>query len=119
MQNASNFFRLETYPQFLTLLLLGGLESPVITAIGGTIYMLGRIAYAKGYYTGGEITKTTNVNYVIQLLIAFMFSYRSKKADAGIFWLHRTFSNDGYNSKISIEASSSNLSYFSLNFSFK
>lgn len=43
---------MENYPQFLTLLLLGGLENPLLTAAGGTIFLLGRIAYAKGYYTG-------------------------------------------------------------------
>ncbi|GLH04944.1 Microsomal glutathione S-transferase 3 [Gryllus bimaculatus] len=43
---------LENYPQFLTLLLLGGLEWPVASAVGGSVYLLGRIAYATGYYTG-------------------------------------------------------------------
>ncbi|XP_067003419.1 glutathione S-transferase 3, mitochondrial isoform X1 [Anabrus simplex] len=43
---------LENYPQFLMLLLLGGLEWPVVSAVGGTVWLLGRIAYAKGYYTG-------------------------------------------------------------------
>nr|CAD7194759.1 unnamed protein product [Timema douglasi] len=44
--------RLENYPQFLTLLLLGGLEWPIISAVGGAVWLLGRIVYAKGYYTG-------------------------------------------------------------------
>ncbi|XP_049775806.1 microsomal glutathione S-transferase 3-like isoform X1 [Schistocerca cancellata] len=43
---------LENYPQFLTLLLLGGLEHPVISAAAGCVWLAGRIAYAKGYYTG-------------------------------------------------------------------
>jgi len=43
---------LENYPQFLTCLFLGGLEMPVLTSIGGVIWILGRISYAKGYYTG-------------------------------------------------------------------
>lgn len=43
---------LENYPQFLVLLLLGGLEWPVISAGAGVLYLAGRIAYAQGYYTG-------------------------------------------------------------------
>jgi len=43
---------LENYPQFLMLLGIGGLEMPVFSAIGGAIWIAGRIAYAKGYYTG-------------------------------------------------------------------
>nr|CAD7434666.1 unnamed protein product [Timema monikensis] len=43
---------LENYPQFLTLLLLGGLEWPIVSAVGGAVWLLGRIAYAQGYYTG-------------------------------------------------------------------
>jgi hypothetical protein len=47
--------RLENYPQFLVLLLLGGLEWPVISAGAGVFYLAGRIAYAQGYYTGGMV----------------------------------------------------------------
>jgi len=43
---------MENYPQFLAVLLLGGLEMPIFTAIGGVVWILGRISYAKGYYTG-------------------------------------------------------------------
>nr|CAD7265621.1 unnamed protein product [Timema shepardi] len=43
---------LENYPQFLTLLLLAGLEWPIVSAVGGAVWLLGRIAYAQGYYTG-------------------------------------------------------------------
>jgi len=43
---------LETYPVFLGLLLLGGLEMPVVSSIGGWIFIAGRIAYFKGYATG-------------------------------------------------------------------
>ncbi|PSN47492.1 Microsomal glutathione S-transferase 3 [Blattella germanica] len=44
---------LENYPQFLMLLLLGGLEWPVVSAGAGILFLAGRIVYAKGYYTGG------------------------------------------------------------------
>ncbi|XP_069697909.1 glutathione S-transferase 3, mitochondrial-like isoform X1 [Periplaneta americana] len=43
---------LENYPQFLLLLLVGGLEWPVASAGAGIVYLAGRIAYARGYYTG-------------------------------------------------------------------
>jgi len=43
---------LENYPQFLALLLIGGLEMPYFCTLGGMIWICGRIAYAQGYYTG-------------------------------------------------------------------
>ncbi|XP_042901159.1 glutathione S-transferase 3, mitochondrial [Parasteatoda tepidariorum] len=43
---------LENYPQFLFLLLCGGLSYPRLSAAGGAVYLLGRIAYALGYSTG-------------------------------------------------------------------
>lgn len=43
---------LETYPQFLVLLLFGGLQYPRISAAAGCVYLLGRIAYNIGYSTG-------------------------------------------------------------------
>jgi glutathione S-transferase len=43
---------LETYPQFLLLLTIGGLQYPRVAAGAGIVCLLGRIAYAKGYYTG-------------------------------------------------------------------
>lgn len=49
---------LENYPQFLTFLLLGGIQHPLVTAIGGTVWIAGRIVYAKGYYTGDPKKRT-------------------------------------------------------------
>jgi len=43
---------LENYPQFLTLLFAGGLFLPKTTAAAGAVYLVGRIFYARGYYTG-------------------------------------------------------------------
>ncbi|GFG35760.1 hypothetical protein Cfor_03933 [Coptotermes formosanus] len=43
---------LESYPQFLFLLLLGGLEWPVVSAGAGVVFLASRIVYAQGYYTG-------------------------------------------------------------------
>jgi len=43
---------MENYPQFLLMLMIGGLEMPYFCTMGGCIWILGRIMYAKGYYTG-------------------------------------------------------------------
>jgi glutathione S-transferase len=43
---------LEMYPGFLTLLLIGGLQHPLLATGAGAVYLLGRIFFAKGYYTG-------------------------------------------------------------------
>jgi len=43
---------LEGYPTFLLLLTIGGLEMPVFAAICGVVFIMGRISYATGYYTG-------------------------------------------------------------------
>ncbi|GBO10411.1 hypothetical protein AVEN_238835-1, partial [Araneus ventricosus] len=43
---------LENYPQFLFLLLVGGLSHPKLSTVGGILYLLGRIVYALGYSTG-------------------------------------------------------------------
>lgn len=43
---------LEMYPGFLLLLMVGGLQHPRVAAVGGVVYLLGRVAFAVGYYTG-------------------------------------------------------------------
>lgn len=43
---------LENHPNLIYLLLFSGLEFPKLSAGAGVVYMLGRIFYAKGYYTG-------------------------------------------------------------------
>nr|CAD7586470.1 unnamed protein product [Timema genevievae] len=54
---------LENYPQFLTLLLLGGLEWPIVSAVGGALWLLGRIVYAQGYYTGANLSRKGTSNF--------------------------------------------------------
>ncbi|KAK3083952.1 hypothetical protein FSP39_005945 [Pinctada imbricata] len=47
---------LERYPEFLMLLFVAGLEYPRIAAGAGSLYYASRIAFAMGYYTGGNYT---------------------------------------------------------------
>ena len=48
---------LENYPQFLFFLVCGGLTHPVVSSLAGLVYLAGRIAFAKGYYTGKYLTQ--------------------------------------------------------------
>jgi len=52
---------LENYPQFLLLLFIAGLECPVYSAIAGLVWVLGRIAYALGYYSGDPANRMRGV----------------------------------------------------------
>jgi len=71
---------LEIYPTFLSMLFLGGLEMPVWSTIAGLIFILGRIRYAQGYYTGDPKKRMQGGFYVIGLLMLLgastKFAYR-------------------------------------------
>ncbi|CAL8082502.1 unnamed protein product [Orchesella dallaii] len=43
---------LEGYPTFLLVLLIGGLEMPVLSALAGLVWIAGKVSYAQGYFTG-------------------------------------------------------------------
>ncbi|CAG8631771.1 8032_t:CDS:2 [Ambispora leptoticha] len=43
---------LESQPQVLFMLAVSGLKYPLIASIAGTIFVAGRIFYARGYQTG-------------------------------------------------------------------
>jgi glutathione S-transferase len=43
---------LENYPQFAIMLLLSGIEHPIIASIAGLVYCVGMVAYAWGYQQG-------------------------------------------------------------------
>ncbi|XP_025099682.1 microsomal glutathione S-transferase 3-like [Pomacea canaliculata] len=43
---------IENIPAFLAFLILGGLQFPRLSAVFGVIFLLGRVVYAFGYYTG-------------------------------------------------------------------
>ena len=43
---------LETYPQFLAMSLLAGLQFPITTALEGVVWIVARLAWSEGYATG-------------------------------------------------------------------
>ncbi|KAG6541843.1 hypothetical protein Mapa_016861 [Marchantia paleacea] len=43
---------LESYPAFLAMLLAGGLAYPITSAAFGMLWVVGRVVYSFGYYTG-------------------------------------------------------------------
>ncbi|VDI49580.1 glutathione S-transferase [Mytilus galloprovincialis] len=43
---------LENYPQFLILLVFAGLTFPKLSAAAGMVWIIGRVFYALGYYSG-------------------------------------------------------------------
>lgn len=43
---------LENVTQFITLLITGGISRPCIAAGAGAVWVLGRVGYSLGYYTG-------------------------------------------------------------------
>jgi len=59
---------LEGYPTFLLLLLTGGVRYPVVSAAAGVIWILGKISYAHGYYTGDPAKRSRGAYSYIGLL---------------------------------------------------
>ncbi|CAF1390448.1 unnamed protein product [Rotaria magnacalcarata] len=43
---------LEVYPEFLLMLGLGSIRYPLISSVGGVIWLVGRIVFFRGYATG-------------------------------------------------------------------
>ncbi|KAG4070900.1 hypothetical protein HA402_011126 [Bradysia odoriphaga] len=60
---------LEGYSQFLLLLLFGGLDMPIFAAIGGLIWVAGKVSYSKGYYTGDPNNRIRGIYAYIGLLM--------------------------------------------------
>ncbi|KAJ4974098.1 hypothetical protein NE237_007272 [Protea cynaroides] len=59
---------LEMMPVFFVLLLLGGLQYPVVAAGLGLVYVVGRYVYFTGYSTGDPKNRTKGGFYVLSLL---------------------------------------------------
>ena len=49
---------LEGYPIFLTLLAIAAIDTPVVAAASGLIWIVGKYFYAQGYYTGVPANRT-------------------------------------------------------------
>jgi len=67
---------LEIYPQYLFLLLTGGLEMPYFCSIGGLIWILGRYVYAKGYYTGDPRRRANGSFYLVGQIMLGIGAFR-------------------------------------------
>lgn len=59
---------MESYPQFLVLLLLAGIGFPRASSILGAIWIVSRFSYAHGYYTGDPAKRMRGVYGYIGLL---------------------------------------------------
>ncbi|KAI8639774.1 hypothetical protein BD408DRAFT_391801 [Parasitella parasitica] len=59
---------LEVLPIYNTLLLVGGLKYPEISAAAGVVFILGRIVYVNGYVTGDPAKRTRGVFGMLGLL---------------------------------------------------
>lgn len=62
---------LEMYPQFMALLFVGGLAYPKITSAAGCLYLVSRIVYARGYYTGDPAKRTRGHFGLFGILVMF------------------------------------------------
>ncbi|KAL5010622.1 hypothetical protein ScPMuIL_012927 [Solemya velum] len=61
---------LEVYPMFLVLLIFGGLQYPKLSAVCGVIWIVSRVFYALGYYTGDpEKRKWGTFGYIGMLIL--------------------------------------------------
>jgi glutathione S-transferase len=59
---------LEVLPVFNTLLFIGGIKYPEISAAGGAVFLLGRVMYASGYSTGDPAKRMRGVFGYLGLL---------------------------------------------------
>ncbi|KAJ7517254.1 hypothetical protein O6H91_21G015900 [Diphasiastrum complanatum] len=71
---------LENYPAFLVLLLVSGLAYPITASIFGLVWVIGRVFYSFGYYTGdpqNRLKGAWNTFGLLGLLVtSLVFTYR-------------------------------------------
>jgi len=76
---------LEIHPVFVMLLLVGGLQLPRVSAGAGAVYLLGRILFARGYYTGDPEKRQQGAFGTLGLLgllgTTACFAFHQLKAD--------------------------------------
>ncbi|KAK2190525.1 hypothetical protein NP493_77g03055 [Ridgeia piscesae] len=60
---------LEGYPSFLVMLLLGGVAFPRMCAGAGVVWIISRVVYARGYYSGEPSKRTRGAFGYVALLI--------------------------------------------------
>jgi len=65
---------LENYPQFLILLLIGGLQYPLVNTAAGIIWIAGKVSYSLGYYSGEPSKRLRGTYSYIGLLIMLFTS---------------------------------------------
>jgi len=68
---------LEAYPIFLVTMFLGGLRFPVVGALAGVVWLVSRVVYAKGYYTGDPSKRNRGafgyIGLITNLICTIMF----------------------------------------------
>merc|ERR1711860_2635 len=65
---------LENYPQFLILMIFGGLTFPKLSAAAGMVWIVGRVFYALGYYSGDPKKRMRGAFGYLGLLALLIFS---------------------------------------------
>jgi len=59
---------IESYSQFIAMLLIGGLKHPLIAAACGIVWCAGRVMYAWGYQTGDPAKRSRGMIHLLGLL---------------------------------------------------
>ncbi|KAH9572742.1 hypothetical protein CY35_02G167800 [Sphagnum magellanicum] len=59
---------LESYPAFLSLLIVGGFGYPITASVCGAVWVLGRVVYSLGYYTGDPTNRFKGMWNIFGLL---------------------------------------------------
>jgi len=77
---------LENYPQFLLALLIGGLEMPYFCTFGGCIWIMGRICYARGYYTGDPHKRARGSFAMLGMVMCLAATTRFALRQIGWYW---------------------------------
>lgn len=68
------------------LLFTGGLQYPIPAALGGAVWIAGRVAYSKGYYTGGMLKEDTySQTHFSFSIFSFLFLFSTKNSSTFLF----------------------------------